>query len=123
MISFTVAIVLLSLLHSTTGTFYYVTPMDDDYSTMDNNSVYILQHFVDNINEYFTSNTQLYLLPGEHNLNSDIIIQDVYNVSIIRAGTDTVIYSTINCALPAGIAIFNSRKVFLEKFLMLKVCK
>ena len=113
---------LLLLLHSTTGTIYYVTPNDDkndNYSTLDNNSVYILQHFVDNVDEYFTSNTQLYLLPGKHNLNSDIIIQDVYNVSIIGTNTNGVIDSIINCTSLAGIAVVNCSYVLLANIRMI----
>ena len=131
MICFTAAIELFLLLvvaQSTSGTIYYVTPNDnddndDDYSAMDDNSVYSssLQCFVSHSDEYFIDNTTLYLLPGEHHLNGDIIIQDIYNFSII-IGSETygVIDSTINCTSAAGIIVINCKYIFLSNSRMIK---
>ena len=128
MICFIAAIELFLLLVvacSTSGTIYYVTPDDkdddnDDYSAMDDNSVYTLQCFVSHFDEYFIDNTTLYLLPGEHHLNGDIIIQDVYNFSIIGSETYGAINSTINCTSAAGIAVINCKYIFLSNLRMIK---
>ena len=114
------AILQALLLHLTNCTIHYVTPDidydDDHYSAMNNNS--ILQQFVDHTNEYFISNTQFYILTGEHHLNSDIIIQNVDNLRITGIKTNGVINSTIKCVSAVGIAIANCRKVFLENLII-----
>ena len=119
-----VVIIQLLLVGSTTCTIHYVglgVDYDDDgnyHSAMTNNSIYILQHVVDHADEYFTSNTQLYLSPGEHHLSSDIIIHDVYNLRITGIRTNGSFNSNIKCKSSAGIAIVNSKHVVLESFTM-----
>ena len=130
MISLTVCAVIVftcTLLHSTNCTIYYITPdvdyddNDDDYSTTANNSITILQLLVDYADEYFTSNTVLQLLPGEHYLNTDSIIQNIDNFSIIGTETDGVINSTIRCTSTAGLSIVNCSNVSLAN-LRIKDC-
>ena len=68
-----------------------------------------LQHYLLNITKYFTSNTQLLFLPGLHHLHTDLLVQNVHNISLIGStanGTtlDTVI---IQCDSSVGITMSN----------------
>ena len=72
-----------SLLHITTCTVYTVTPDDHYYPNTTCHHCHNLQHYLLNITKYFTSNTQLLFLPGLHHLHTDLIIQNVRNISLI----------------------------------------
>ena len=103
---------LLSLCLST-STIYTVTP-DDSNTTC--HHCHNLQHYLLNITKYFTSNTQLLFLPGLHHLHTDLIIQNVHNISLIGStanGTtlDTVI---IQCNSSVGITMNNITDLALE---------
>ena len=115
MLSFTLLLV-ASLLHITTSTVYYVMP-DDHYHPINDNT-YILQHYLNNNNKYFTSNTQLHFLPGQYYLNNDLIIQGVSNFSFIGNRTNEVINTVINCTSPAGIAVVGSSNIVIANIVM-----
>ena len=106
-----------TFLCSTIGTIYYVIPNVfypyDGYSVVGNNNSTTLQIIIDHADEYFISNTRLLLLPGQHNLNSDIMIYNVHNFSIVGSETDGEINSTIQCTSSAGIAVVNCSYTFL----------
>ena len=77
---------------------HYVTPDDDiDDSCCFNNSscsqCYNLQYYLLNISEYFTSDTKLHFLPGLHYLPTNLVIQNVGNISLIGS-RHTTIYCT-----------------------------
>ena len=99
------------LLHTTTSTVYYV--MSDDHCHPINDNTYTLQHFLNNANKYFTSNTQLHFLPGQYYLNNDLIIQGISNFSLIGNRTNEVINTVINCTSPAGIAVVGSSNIII----------
>jgi len=109
-----ILITVLSLLHTTCST---VIP-DDHYTT--NNNTYTLQHYLKNINKYFTSHTQLQFLPGQYYLNTDLIIQHVSNLSLIGNRINEVINSVIKCTSPAGIVVVDSSKIVIAN--MMKEC-
>ena len=104
-----------SLLQTTSSAVYYVVP--DDHYTTDNNS-YTLQHYLNNTNKYFTSHTRLYFLPGQYYLNTDLIIQDVRNLSLTGNRTNGVINSVIKCTSPAGIVVVGSSNIVIANFAM-----
>ena len=108
-------LLILSLLHTTSSTVYYVIP-DDHYTT--NNDTYTLQHYLNNINKYFTSHTQLHFLPGQYYLNTDLIIQHVSNLSLIGNRTNEVINSVIKCTSPAGIVVVGSSNIVIANIEM-----
>ena len=58
---------------------------------------------------------------GEHYLNTDSIIQNIDNFSIIGTETDGVINSTIRCTSTAGLSIVNCSNVSLAN-LRIKDC-
>ena len=111
---FAAAVTNITALHKS-STVYYVIP-DDDYTT--NNNTYTLQHYLNNINKYFTSHTQLHFLPGQYYLNTDLIIQNVSNLSLIGNRTNEVINSVIKCTLPAGIAVVSSSNIVIANLVM-----
>ena len=70
----------LSLLHIVTCTVYNVIPNDHNTTC---NHCHTLQYYQLNISKYFTSNTQLFFIPGLHHLHTDLIIQYVHNISLV----------------------------------------
>ena len=113
---FYLSFLVASLLHVTTSTVYHVMP--DNYYHPINDNAYILQHYLNNTNKYFTSNTQLHFLPGQYYLNNDLIIQGVSNFSLIGNKTNEVINTVINCTSPAGIVVVNSSNIFIANIVM-----
>ena len=103
-------LVLATLLSNTaTHTVYIVTPDDHYYPNSTCRHCHNLQHYLLNITKYLTSNTQLLFLPGLHHLHTDLIIQNVHNISLIGStanGTtlDTII---IQCNSSVGITLTN----------------
>ena len=92
-----------------TSTICTVTPDDHYYPNTTCHHCHNLQHYLLNVTKYFTSNTQLLFLPGLHHLHTDLIIQNVRNISLIGStanGTtlDTVI---IQCNSSVGITMSN----------------
>ena len=101
------------LIHTTTNcVVYYVVPDDHYVDTNDVNNT--LQHYLNNTEKYFTSNTQLIFLPGKHHLLTDLVIQDVHNLTL--QGTDleeknnTIIY----CTKSAHIFINSSENIMFR---------
>ena len=77
-------VLLLPLFQSaTTGRVYIVTPDDHYYPNTTCHHCHNLQHYLLNTTKYFTSNTQLLFLPGLHHLHTDLIIQNIHNISLI----------------------------------------
>ena len=97
------AILLLSLLCIVSCTVYKVIP-DDDHNTTCYHC-HTVQYYQLNISKYFTSNTKLLFLPGLHHLQTDLIIQNVHNISLIGYGSKA--NTVIKCTELARIVIFN----------------
>ena len=113
-------LLLSSLLHITTFTVYTVTPDDHYYPNTTCHHCHNLQHYLLNITKYFTSNTQLLFLPGLHHLHTDLIIQNVHNISLIGStanGTtlDTVI---IQCNSSVGIVMTNITNLTIKNIII-----
>ena len=98
-------LLLSSLLHITTCTVYTVTPDDHYYPNTICHHCHNLQHYLLNITKYFTCNTQLLFLPGLHHLHTDLIIQNVHNISLIG--------STANGTTPDTVIQSNNRSFIL----------
>ena len=120
-----VILVLATLLSNTvTHTVYTVTPHDHYYPNTTCHHCHNLQHYVLNITKYFTSNTQLLFLPGLHHLHTDLIKQNVHNISLIGStanGTtlDTVV---IQCNSSVGITMSNIVNLTMAK-LVIENCR
>ena len=93
-------LLLLSLryVHIVTATVYTVTPDDHYFPNTTCHHCHNLQHYLLNITKYFTSNTQLLFLPGLHHLNTDLIIPNVHNISLIGSTANgTTLHTVIQC--------------------------
>ena len=116
-------ILLSSLLHITICTVYTVTPDDHYYPNTTCHHCHNLQHYLLNITEYFTSNTQLFFLPGLHHLHTDLIIQNVHNISLIGSTANgTTLDTVIQCNLLAGIMMTNITNLTVKN-LLIRDCK
>jgi len=91
-----------------------VIPDDSNHYTTNNNT-YTLQQYLNNINKYFTSHTQLNFLPGQY---YDLNIQNVSNLSLIGNITNEVINSVIKCTSPAGIIVVDSSNIVIANIVM-----
>ena len=99
-------LLLLLWLHATTGSVYNVTPDDDPNATC--HHCHNLQHYLLNTTKYFNYNTQLLFLPGLHHLHTDLIIQNVHNISLIGSTTNgTTPDTVIQCNSSVGIVMTN----------------
>ena len=113
---------LTSLLCVITCDVYIVTP--DDYHYYPNTTCHHchnLQHYLLNVTKYFTSNAQLVFLPGKHYLHTDLIIQNVHNITLIGSmDNDTTPVSVIcyHSSMINGIAIINSTIVTVKNFVI-----
>ena len=85
-----------------------MTPDDHYYPNTTCLYCHNLQHYLLNITKYFTTNTQLLFLPGLHHLHTDLIIQNVHNISLIGYTTDgTTPDTVIQCNSLVGIVMTN----------------
>ena len=103
------------LIHITTGSVYNVTP--DDHYTLNTtcHHCHNLQHYLLNTTKYFISNTQLLFLPGLHHLHTDLIIQNIHNISLIGSTTNgTTPDTVIQCNSSDGI-VMTSAGIVLTK--------
>ena len=96
-------LVVSTLLHvKTLATVYTVTPDDHYYPNTTCHHCHNLQHYLLNVTKYFTSNTHLLFLPGLHHLHTDLIIQNIHNISLI--GNETTIQSNLSFILMNNVS-------------------
>ena len=114
-------LILLYHVHTVTCTVYTVTPADDHHTIC--HHCHNSQHYLLNNTKYFTSNTQLLFLPGLHHLHTDLIIQNVHNISLIGSTANgTTLGTVIQCNSSAGIVMTNITNLTLSD-ITVKNCK
>ena len=97
-------------LHITTATVYYVTPDDGDFiNNNDTESAKSLKYYLKNTTKYFSSDSQFHFKMGHHYLNTDLVIQNVTNVTL--TGESLCI---IRCTLHVSIIILNVTNFIIE---------
>ena len=73
------------------GHIYYVVPQDTSNSSCppDGNACFNINTYVQNLSQYFVSNSTFIFLPGNHFLNTKgiIVIQDIYSLDLIGNGS------------------------------------
>ena len=112
-------LLLLSLLRIITCTVYTVTPDDHYYPNTTCHHCHNLQHYLLNTTKYFTSGTQLLFLPGLHHLHTDLIIQNVHNISLIGSTANgTTLDTVIQCNSSVGIAMTNITNLTIKNFMI-----
>ena len=110
-------LLLSSLLHITTCNVYTVTPDDHYYPNTTCHHCHNLQHYLLNVTKHFTSNTQLLFLPGLHHLHTNLIIQNVHNISLIgntANGTSSVTINMTNTFM----SMINISKLTIRNIVM-----
>ena len=113
---------LLPLLQITNCTVHTVTPDDHYYPNTTCHHCHNLQHYLLNITKYFTSNTQLLFLPGLHHLRTDLIIQNVHNISLTGSTANgTTLDTVIQCNVSVGIVMTNITDLTMNS-MILKGC-
>ena len=90
-------------LHTTTAVVYNVRS-DDNISINSNgtDSAEILEYYLKNTSKYFSSYSTLHFKMGHHHLNTDLVIQNVTNVTLIGES-----FSIIGCTSHVSIIILN----------------
>ena len=111
-------LLLLSLVHITAATVYYVVP-DDRYPA--NSSYNTLKHYLTKSEGIFSSNNQVQFLQGRYHLPFDIFLHDMDNFSIIGSNTGGIISTTIYCNTSASISIFDSNNISINS-IAIKEC-
>ena len=102
MINYLSLLLVALMMHLATSTTYYV--VSDYYSSQhyDNNNTFTLQHYLNNTSEYFASHNQLHFLPGQHYMNTDLVLELIYNFTLSGYGTSQ---SVIVCSSPVKIIL------------------
>ena len=107
------------MLCNVTCTVYTVTPDDHYYPNTTCHHCHNLQHYLLNITKYFTSNTQLLFLPGLHHLHTDLIIQNVHNISLIGSTANgTTLDTVIQCNSSVAIVITNITNLTIKNVII-----
>ena len=115
-----IIVILTTVLCVTSSTVYNVTP-DDNINGC--HHCLNLQHYLANVSKHFVSNTQLYFLPGLHHLPTDLIIQNVHNVSLIGSTANGTTQDTvIQCTSSVGIVMVNITNLTIKN-MVIKNCK
>ena len=72
------------MLHITTAAAVYNVRSDDNItiSLNDTESGESLEYYLKNTNKYFSSDSQFHFKMGHHYLNTDLVIQNVTNVTL-----------------------------------------
>ena len=107
------------LVYTTNCVLYYVVP-DDHYLDTDygNNT---LQHYLNNSEKYFTSHTQIVFLPGKHQLHTDLVIQDVQNLTL-QGNVPSEMNNTIIYCVRSAHVLINSSDDITITHLMVNEC-
>ena len=102
--------VILSVLCGACSTegIYYVKPAD--VSTCPGQPCHNLSYYSENSQLFFTSNTTLYFLPGEHILGP-VIVAYVSNITLV--GIMSAEYAILHCPGEGGIAFINCKEIYL----------
>ena len=92
---------------STEG-IYYVRSAD--VSTCPGQPCHNLSYYSENSQLFFTSNSTLYFLPGEHILGQ-VIVTDVSNITL--TGIMSAEYTVLKCPGKGGILFTNSKEIYM----------
>ena len=100
------------LLHITTAEVYNVTPDDGDFIDYnETESAKSLEYYLKNTSKYFYSDSQLHFKMGHHHLKTDLVIQNITNVTLTGEFEGLCI---IRCTSHVRIIIFNVTDFRLE---------
>ena len=109
----------MSLLHLTTS--YTVIPDEHNYPNTTCLHCHKLQYYLLNGTRYFISNTHLHFLSGLYYLNTDLIIENVNNISLIGRSINHGTSTVIQCNSSVGIVMENITNLSIEN-MVIKNC-
>ena len=104
------SVALILLLHTANAIVYNVKPDDDDddddksVNSGESESAEYLEYYMLNSSKYFSSYSTLNFKMGKYYLNTDLVIQNITNVTMIGEGEQ---FCVIRCASSVSIIIFN----------------
>ena len=117
----------------TANDIYYVTANNSDKSCPPHQMCHNLSYYVSQPNSYFTSNTTIIFLEGEHSFNTNkIVISEVHNLTLkgqgqwpITGAEETVMQSTviISCGTEGGGFYFDKSHNITVEGLTVVNCK
>lgn len=111
--SFTLLLLLYSLLSTATGKVYYITPNQDDHNRFCTRSheyrCQTLSQFSDNATQNFNSSVSLILLPGTHIFNAELKLAEIHKVELISNENSNG--TTVFCGKSSG---FNINSVLIS---------
>lgn len=87
---------------------YYVTTN----SSNDNNSK-VLKHYLDNPKKYFISDSKLIFLPGEYQLNVDLVFQNIRNFTVTAINPCKIYCSSNTSILVVNVTKFEFQSLNL----------
>ena len=61
---------------------------------------------------------QLHFLPGQYLLNSNLIISNISNFSLVGNISDGEVHTVMNCTSPAGVLVEGSENILISNFVM-----
>ena len=98
------------LMHVATAEVYYVIPAADD-SDFINETEFgnSLEYYLKDTSKYFSSDSQLHFKMGYHYLNTDLVIQNITNVTLTGESL-----CVIRCTSNVNIIVFNVTDFSLE---------
>ena len=109
-------LVVTLLFHVTESIVYYVVPDDKINSSSGNTGGFTLQHYLNNTDKYFNSQTEFQFNQGHHSLYKEWILQNVSDF-IINGNNNT-----LNCLKPSlGIGVINVINITIKN-LHIKQC-
>ena len=83
---------------------YHVSPDGED--TVKDGNEHTLQHYVNNSIKYFKSYTEFHFKPGQHYLNTDMLIRDINNFTFIGIHT-----CNITCTASSSVVMYNCHNI------------
>ena len=94
-----------------TSATYIVIP--DDYSSHHNTDANTLglQHYLNNTSKYFVSNNRFHFMQGEYHINSDLVIKNVDNFTLMgpESGQCAII-----CTSLANVVVLNASNIHFQ---------
>ena len=95
------------------ASIYYVTPALDIPCPLQ--PCHTLSHYITESHQYFTSNTTLVFIPGNHALEKGLLIRDITSLTMI-GNSSALISSNIVCSTnkPESFTFYNIREVHIH---------
>ena len=85
------------------------------YTVVPDDEWHNLRYYLLNTTKYLNDNTQLKLLPGVHYLHVDLVLQNIYNFSLIGTFSNNgKSHTVIQCANPSSITVVNTTELRMQ---------